>query len=117
MTTNSDMAAVVDALRAGDRFLVTSHEHPDGDALGSLLAMHLALGQLGKDSVMALAGQAPLPGEYRFLQLDEHGLLRSLPKDAAERVLVAVDCAQETRLTDARLLDATVIVNVDHHHD
>ena len=56
MTSNSDMAAVVAAVRAGDSFLVTSHEHPDGDALGSLLATHLALEQLGKDSVMALVG-------------------------------------------------------------
>jgi bifunctional oligoribonuclease and PAP phosphatase NrnA len=117
MTPNSDMAAVVDALLADDRFLVTSHEHPDGDALGSLLAMHLALGQLGKDSVMALVGPAPLPGEYGFLDLPDRGLLRSLPEDVRERVLVAVDCAQETRLTDARLLDAPAVVNVDHHHD
>ena len=117
MTTNSDMAAVVAALRSGDRFLVTSHEHPDGDALGSLLAMHLALVQLGRDSVMALTGPAPLPGEYRFLELEERGLLRALPADAAERVLVAVDCAQETRLTDPVLLDAAVVINIDHHHD
>ena len=117
MTPNSDMAAVVDALRTGDRFLVTSHEHPDGDALGSLLAMHLGLEQLGRDTVMALTGSAPLPGEYRFLELEERGLLRALPEDAAARVLVAVDCAQETRLTDVRLLDAPVVVNIDHHHD
>jgi len=117
MTPNSDMAAVVDALRTGDRFLVTSHEHPDGDALGSLLAMHLGLEQLGRDTVMALTGPAPLPSEYRFLALEERGLLRALPEDAAARVLVAVDCAQETRLTDVRLLDAPVVVNIDHHHD
>ena len=65
MTTTTDIAAVVDALRANDRFLVTSHENPDGDALGSLLAMHLALVELGKDSVMVLAGDAPLPGGVR----------------------------------------------------
>ena len=111
------MAAVVEAIRSGDRFLVTSHESPDGDALGSLLAMHLALLQLGKDSVMALVGPAPLPGEYRFLDLEGHGLRRDLPADAAERVLLAVDCAQETRLSDVRLLDSRVVVNVDHHHD
>ena len=117
MTANSDMAAVVDAIRDERRFLVTSHEHPDGDALGSLLAMHLALEQLGKDSVMAVTGPAPLPGEYRFLELEQRGLLRALPPDAAERALVAVDCAQETRLTDPRLLDAPLVVNIDHHHD
>jgi bifunctional oligoribonuclease and PAP phosphatase NrnA len=117
MTSMTDMHAVVDALAAGDRFLVTSHENPDGDALGSLLAMHLALLALGKDSVMVLVGESPLPGEYAFLDLDGHGLLRAVPADAAERILVAVDCAQETRLTDDRLLEAHVIVNVDHHHD
>ena len=57
--TTTDIAAVADALRAGERFLVTSHENPDGDALGSLLAMHLALVELGKDSVMVLVGAAP----------------------------------------------------------
>ena len=117
MTQASDMQAVTEALGRHDRFLVTSHENPEGDALGSLLAMHLALQQLGKDSVMALVGPAPLPGEYGFLRLAEHGLLRELPADHRERVLVAVDCAQETRLTDAALLEAKLVVDIDHHHD
>ncbi len=115
--TTTDMAAVADVLGAGDRFLVTSHENPDGDALGSLLAMHLALVELGKDSVMVLVGAQPLPAEYSFLELPTHGLRRDIPGDAAERILVAVDCAQETRLTDDRLLDAPTVVNIDHHHD
>ena len=45
---------------------------------------------------MFLAGPAPLPGEYRFLALGD--LQRDLPADAAERTLVAVDCANESRL-------------------
>jgi phosphoesterase RecJ-like protein len=118
MTLEADLDAVVTGLRDGRRFLVTSHENPDGDALGSLLAMHVALRQLGKDSVMLLAGPAPLPGEYRFLELPERGLLRERPEDHAERVLVAVDCAQETRLGDPTLLDgAPSTINIDHHHD
>ena len=117
MTPTPDLAAVVEALGSADRFLVTSHENPDGDALGSLLAMHLALLELGQDSVMVLVGPAPLPGEYGFLDLPGEGLLRDIPPDSASRVLVAVDCAQETRLTDERLLEAPVVVNIDHHHD
>ena len=117
MTETIDMAAVVEVLRSHNRFLVTSHENPDGDALGSLLAMHRALESLGKESVMVLAGAAPLPAEYGFLDVANSGLLREAPSDRRERVLVAVDCAQETRLTDDVLLDATVIVNIDHHHD
>ena len=77
--TTTDIDAVADALRVGERFLVTSHENPDGDALGSLLAMHLALVELGKDSVMVLVGGAPLPAEYSFLELGAHGLLRDAP--------------------------------------
>lgn len=117
MPQTSDMDAVVAAIRDHGRFLVTSHENPDGDALGSLLAMHLALQQLGKDSVMALVGAGPLPAEYGFLDLPGRGLVRTLPADHADRVLVAVDCAQETRFTDARLLESPLVVDIDHHHD
>ncbi len=116
--TRSDMDAVVEALRTHDRFVVTSHDNPDGDALGSLLATHLALVSLGKDSVTVLGGVQPLPGEYAFLRLEEQGLLRAAPGDASERVLVAVDCAQESRIVEPTLLSsATVTVNIDHHHD
>ncbi|HET9213707.1 MAG TPA: bifunctional oligoribonuclease/PAP phosphatase NrnA, partial [Gaiellaceae bacterium] len=114
----SDMDAVVDALRAADRVVVTSHDNPDGDALGSLLAAHLALASLGKDSVMVLGGAQPLPGEFGFLRLAEHGLLRTAPQDVSERVLVAVDCAQESRIVEPTLIAAAPsTVNVDHHHD
>ena len=116
-TTHPEIAAVADAIRTNDRFLVTTHENPDGDALGSLLATKLALDQLGKDSVMYLGGEAPLPGEYSWMPLGK--LRRQLPEDAVDRALLALDCANESRLgPDAKaLLAAPLIVNVDHHHD
>ena len=119
MTTTDDKASVVAALGDRDRFLVTSHEAPDGDALGSLLATGLALGWLGKDVVMFLGGEAPLPGEYRFLDLADRGLVRQLPADAAERTLIAVDCASESRVgAEPGLVEAApYTINVDHHHD
>ncbi len=117
MTTTADLGDVIDALRANERFLVTSHESPDGDALGSLLAMHLALVELGKDSAMVMVGDAPLPAEYALLDLVGAGLVSAVPDDLANRVLIAVDCAQATRLTDAHLLEAPVVLNIDHHHD
>src|SRR5215210_5611671 len=92
----NDLAAVVEALRSHDRFLLITHENPDGDALGSLLATKLALDGLGKDSVMYLYGDAPLPKEYGFMPLE--GVRREAPDDAAERVLVAVDCANAQRI-------------------
>jgi bifunctional oligoribonuclease and PAP phosphatase NrnA len=115
-TTTSDLLAVAAEVRAHHRFLVVTHENPDGDALGSLLAMTLALRTLGKDTVMYLAGPAPLPREYAFMQLDE--LLRAQPADVGERVLVAVDCAKAERIGDPTVVDRTALVlNIDHHHD
>jgi len=111
------LVAVADAIRSHDRFLLTTHENPDGDALGSIVAMKLALEQLGKDAVLYLSGSVPLPHEYAFMPL--HGLERTPPGDAAERVVVALDCATERRLgPDLGLLErAPLVVNVDHHHD
>ena len=113
----TELTRVANALREHARFLVTTHENPDGDALGSMLATKLALRQLGKDVVMYLAGGAPLPGEYAFMELDD--LRSTLPEDAAERVLLAVDCANESRLgPDPEILQsAPLVIDVDHHHD
>ncbi len=96
------MTKAVDAIRGHDRFVLTTHENPDGDALGSLLAMQLGLVQLGKDTVMVLHGDAPLPVEYGFMSLDQ--LRRRWPDDVAERVLVALDCANESRIADPEVL-------------
>ncbi|HEY8192556.1 MAG TPA: bifunctional oligoribonuclease/PAP phosphatase NrnA [Gaiellaceae bacterium] len=117
MTSNDDLKAVADAVREHDRFLLTTHENPDGDALGSLLAAKLSLDQLGKDSVMYLSGEAPLPAEYKFMPLED--LRRRLPEDVEQRVLFALDCANESRLGQGQeaIERAVLVLNVDHHHD
>jgi phosphoesterase RecJ-like protein len=113
----ADLDAVAEAIRSHDRFVVTTHENPDGDALGSILAMSLALEQLGKDAVMYLFGEVPLPHEYGFMELER--IRRAPPEDAAELVVLALDCANERRLgPDPGLLEAApLVVNIDHHHD
>ena len=119
MANQTDMQAVVAAFRDNERFVITSHEAPDGDALGSLLGAGLALKALGKDAVMFLGGPAPLPGEYRFLDLEKQGLSRARPSDFEERVLVAVDCASKARVgAEPGVVDAArFTINIDHHHD
>jgi phosphoesterase RecJ-like protein len=115
--TSDDLQAVADTLRSHDRFLLVTHENPDGDALGSLLAAKLGLDSLGKDAEMYLYGDAPLPTEYSFMRLD--GLLRGSPPEIGDRVLVALDCANESRLgPDLALIEqASLKVDIDHHHD
>jgi phosphoesterase RecJ-like protein len=116
-TVATDLDRVVDALRAGRRFLLTTHEGPDGDALGSLLAMHHVLGQLGKDSVMFLdAKEFPLPVEYRFLPLEE--VFHEPPADVVDRTLVFLDCGNIDRMpVDFLQRDGARVLNIDHHHD
>src|ERR687888_2649835 len=116
-TIEADLKAVAEAIRSHDRFLVVTHENPDGDALGSLLATPLALRALGKDAEMYLAGTAPVPREYALMQLDD--LKRELPPDFEERTLVAVDCAKADRMgPDPTLVQrAAYVVDIDHHHD
>jgi bifunctional oligoribonuclease and PAP phosphatase NrnA len=113
----SDLDQVVEALRANDRFLLTTHEGPDGDALGSLLAMHGFLEQLGKDSVMFLAAKEfPLPVEYRFLPLTD--VFHEPPADVVDRVLVFLDCGNIDRMPVSFLQrDGADVLNIDHHHD
>jgi phosphoesterase RecJ-like protein len=107
----------VEELRAGDRFLLTTHENPDGDALGSLLGLHKVLSQLGKDSVMFLAAKEfPLPIEYRFLPLEE--VFHEPPADLVDRVLVFLDCGNIDRMpVDFLQREGARILNIDHHHD
>jgi bifunctional oligoribonuclease and PAP phosphatase NrnA len=116
-TIATELAQAAEAIRSGERFLVTTHENPDGDALGSMLALRLALDQLGKDATMVLAGDAPLPAEYSFMTLE--GLQRRVPDDASERILIAVDCANESRIgPDPEVLQLSpLVLNIDHHHD
>jgi phosphoesterase RecJ-like protein len=112
-----DLEAAAARLRDGDRFLLTTHEGPDGDALGSLLGMHMLLTQLGKDSVMFLAAKEfPLPVEYRFMQLEE--VFHDPPADMADRTVVFLDCGNIDRMPVPFLQNGDhTVINVDHHHD
>ncbi|HEU4976712.1 MAG TPA: bifunctional oligoribonuclease/PAP phosphatase NrnA [Baekduia sp.] len=108
---------VLDEIGSADRFCLVTHEHPDGDALGSLVAMHRVLTALGKDSVMLMAAdEFPLPYEYRFFDLE--GLSTVPPSDLVERTIIFLDCGNidRTPLNVVKGADARIL-NVDHHHD
>jgi phosphoesterase RecJ-like protein len=109
--------SVLSALRDGERFALVTHEHPDGDALGSLIAMQRILVALGKDSVAFItADDFPLGYEYRWLDLE--GITSELPDDLAERTVVFLDCGNIDRnpVEEFRRPEATIL-NIDHHHD
>ena len=64
-------AEVLGAIRGGEKFMLVTHENPDGDALGSLVAMQGVMRALGKDSLMFIGrDEFPLPYEYAFFEFD-----------------------------------------------
>lgn len=111
MSHSSPPAALLDAIASGQRFLVASHQRPDGDAVGSAVAMALALRALGKDATVVF--DAPLPAYLQpFPHTDEIrvGAAVSEPVDA----VLVMECSTLERTGVAGLQHSRVL-NIDHH--
>ena len=118
MTAGLDLSAAATLLREHPRVLVACHESPDGDALGSLVGMGTSLREAGWDVVLWAPGDAPLPADYLWLGLEV--TTRTPPADAAERLLLALDCGSAARLGSdgpAAVAAAAASINLDHHAD
>ena len=110
-THANSINAIIEVLRAGERFLVCSHAQPDGDAIGSMLAFGKLLEQMGKRADLVTADR--IPAHYRQLPGIEavrtaqrvHG-----PYDAV--ILLECDSLERTKL---RGLEAFYQINIDHH--
>lgn len=106
-----EMLQILSELQAGERFLVCSHSRPDGDAVGSMLAMGMILQAMGKTVDLVSADRIPpiyrsLPDADRIrTAMRVHG-----PYDAV--VLLECDGVSRTRL---RGLEAFRLINIDHH--
>jgi phosphoesterase RecJ-like protein len=105
------MAAILEVLRKGERFLVCSHSRPDGDAVGSILAMGMLLEQMGKR--VDLVTSDGVPAIYRGLpgaKSIQHALRVHGPYDAV--ILLECDGPERSRL---RGLEDFFLINIDHH--
>ena len=105
------LTAILDVLHRGQRFLVCSHARPDGDAVGSMLALGTVIEQMGKHADLVTADRVPL--HYRQLPgVNAIHTLRRIrgPYDAA--ILLECDSLERTRL---RGLEELFLVNIDHH--
>jgi phosphoesterase RecJ-like protein len=117
MDTTTALEQIVSELLCADKLLLGTHENPDGDALGSLVATHEILRRLGKDVSMFLSEHEwPLPHEYQYLGFG--AALHAAPSDIGERVLVLLDCGNIER-SPMRFVgsEGRHILNIDHHHD
>ncbi|HME88060.1 MAG TPA: bifunctional oligoribonuclease/PAP phosphatase NrnA [Chthoniobacterales bacterium] len=112
--SNSTFEQIGRALHEHQRFAVLSHVRPDGDALGSQLALGLSLKQLGKD--VRVWNEEGMLEKYSFLPSAN---LLSKPPAQPEQVdvVIALDTAIQNRLgaTLAAIRSATLWINIDHH--
>ena len=114
--TPAEIAEVL--ARPGERFVVTSHHNPDGDAIGSMLGLARALRAAGQDVVLAHADDPPVPSDLVFLPAEGEEIVHELPADLGERVLVALDCASELRMWPTPVHEgARLVIDIDHHQD
>ena len=115
-----DYERMLAELRAARHPIVVTHENPDGDALGSLIAMQGILSAIGKDCDMYIDGRdLPLPQEYAFFALQN--LISEPPADFRARTIVFLDCGNLARNPAQEFggggRDLLNILNIDHHHD
>jgi len=104
----AEVARAKQLLDGASRVAVVAHERPDGDAVGSMLALCLSLRELGKQAHSVLAGG--LPGRYAFMPGSAE-VQRRIPEGVA--LVITVDAADLGRLglSDVR----EVHINFDHH--
>jgi phosphoesterase RecJ-like protein len=105
------------ALRRAASVVVCAHVRPDGDAVGSVLALTLALREQGISAVPTLADESEPPSTYRFLP--GYGLFVHAEQLEAPEVFVALDCPKLERLGEAVPLAQAAggILVIDHHPD
>jgi bifunctional oligoribonuclease and PAP phosphatase NrnA len=105
---------IAEILRRERRFLIASHENPEGDALGSILALGLALRQMGKK--VTIFNADPVPEVLAFLP-GAAEIVRRVPGNGRFDVAVALDCGDRKRLGEAfaRVKKIGRLINVDHH--
>ena len=96
------------------RVLLTTHTHPDGDAIGSLLALGLILERMGK--TIAMVDDDPIPAIYRFLPEVER-ILRHAPPDTDFDAAVVLDCGSLERIgaVGTTVAKVPLVINIDHH--
>jgi phosphoesterase RecJ-like protein len=108
---SQELRQIVDAIRARRRFVISSHSRPDGDSIGSQLAMALALRALGKDVQVVNMDRAPGP-ILQFPGVAEIEIADVVTGDYDAAIIMECGDLQRTGVAD---LDRFFVINIDHH--
>ena len=101
-----------DAILARHRFLITSHARPDGDSIGSQLAMAFALDALGKE--VRIVNADPAPEHYQDFPGMERIEIAARVEHLATDAVIVMECSDLSR-TGVSGLESQFILNIDHH--
>lgn len=101
-------------LKRSSRVLLASHKNPDGDAIGSCLALGLALKELGKS--VTIYNESRVPAVYRFLP-DSHYITQDPGDIQTYDTALVLDCGDISRIGNRSddVAGIPVILNIDHH--
>jgi phosphoesterase RecJ-like protein len=112
-TTNAPLTEICDAIQSRRRFLITAHARPDGDSIGSQLALAFALDHLGK--TVQIVNRDAAPDHYReFPGLDRIVIADRVGPELQADAVVVLECSDLSR-TGVDGLDGRFIINIDHH--
>jgi phosphoesterase RecJ-like protein len=113
----NELGRLVEIIEQNNDFFLVSHIDPDGDAIGSLIAMSLLLGRKGKKAVAY--DRDGVPEIYRFLKRSEE-IISSVPSSQKFDVVVFLECPSIERIgaeCASFVEKIPVWVNLDHHID
>ena len=113
MTPNPDALHIADAIKARQRFIISSHSRPDGDSIGSSLAMAYILRALGKHADVVHADPAPGP-LMQFPGVADILVTNAVPAGANYDAAIIMECGDLAR-TGVAGLDRCFVINIDHH--
>ena len=111
MTTSPEIARIVDAIRARQRFVLGSHSRPDGDSIGSQLAMAYALRAMGKAAVAVNADPAP-PPLMAFPGVPDIRIAPAVAGDFDAAIIMECGDLQRTGVSG---FERFFVINIDHH--
>lgn len=106
---------IIRVLRTADHILITSHVNSDGDSIGTLVGLGLALKSLGKEVIMV--NPDPVPDVYRFLTGADQIIIPDQLEEVPDTV-VLVDCSGLDRVGQVlaeRIKEVPLLINIDHH--
>ena len=108
------MEQIIKKIKNSSHLLIASHAEPDGDAVGSLIALGLAIRKLNLKAT--LYNESPIPAVYRFLPSVQR-IVRHVKKANTYDTAIVLDCGDISRIGEASLTIGQIpcLINIDHH--